>query len=93
MRHEGETEQETNDVGIDTARGLGRFGRSPQILRSARRLQRVRDRGAGSPGQLLKSSPVLLEATGGMEVLLVSALAAASLPVVVVNPRQVLGLR
>ena len=32
---------------------------------------------------------VLLEATGGLEVPLVSALAAASLPVVVVNPRQV----
>ena len=31
----------------------------------------------------------LLEATGGIEVPLVSALAAASLPVVVVNPRQV----
>ena len=32
---------------------------------------------------------VLLEATGGLEVPLVSALAAAALPVVVVNPRQV----
>ena len=32
---------------------------------------------------------VLLEATGGLEVPLVSALAAAVLPVVVVNPRQV----
>ena len=32
---------------------------------------------------------VLLEATGGLELLLVAALAAAALPVVVVNPRQV----
>ena len=32
---------------------------------------------------------VLLEATGGLEVPLVSALAAAALPVIVVNPRQV----
>ena len=32
---------------------------------------------------------VLLEATGGLEVPLVSALAAAALPVVMVNPRQV----
>ena len=32
---------------------------------------------------------VLMEATGGLEVPLVSALAAAALPVVVVNPRQV----
>ena len=39
--------------------------------------------------QTLNSAAVLLEATGGIEVPLVSALAAASLPVVVVNPRQV----
>ena len=32
---------------------------------------------------------VLLEATGGLEIPLVSALAAATLPVIVVNPRQV----
>ncbi|GAI82617.1 unnamed protein product, partial [marine sediment metagenome] len=32
---------------------------------------------------------VLLEASGGLELLMVTALAAASLPVVVVNPRQV----
>ena len=37
----------------------------------------------------VKPTAVLLEATGGLEVLLVSALAAAALPVVVVNPRQV----
>ena len=39
--------------------------------------------------QPLNPAAVLLEATGGIEVPLVSALAAASLPVVVVNPRQV----
>ena len=32
---------------------------------------------------------VVLEATGGLETLLVAALATAGLPVVVVNPRQV----
>ena len=32
---------------------------------------------------------MLLEATGGLELPLVAALAAAALPVVVVNPRQV----
>ena len=32
---------------------------------------------------------MLLEATGGLEVPLVASLAAAALPVVVVNPRQV----
>ena len=35
------------------------------------------------------SAMVLLEATGGLELPLVAALAAAALPVVVVNPRQV----
>lgn len=41
--------------------------------------------------QMLDLSPVLvlLEATGGLELPLVAALAAAALPVVVVNPRQV----
>ena len=37
----------------------------------------------------LTPATVLLEATGGLEVPLVAALAAAALPVVVVNPRQV----
>lgn len=37
----------------------------------------------------LRPALVVLEATGGMEVMLVAALAAAGLPVVVVNPRQV----
>ena len=37
----------------------------------------------------VEPTTVLLEATGGLEVPLVSALAAAALPVVVVNPRQV----
>ena len=39
--------------------------------------------------QTLAPAAVGLEATGGLEVPLVSALAAAGLPVVVVNPRQV----
>ena len=39
--------------------------------------------------QTLGPAAVVLEATGGLEVPLVSALAAAALPVVVVNPRQV----
>ena len=41
--------------------------------------------------QLVDLSPalVLLEASGGLELTLVAALAAAALPVVVVNPRQV----
>ncbi len=39
--------------------------------------------------QVLGPTAVVLEATGGLEVPLASALAAAALPVVVVNPRQV----
>ena len=39
--------------------------------------------------ETLKPAIVLLEATGGLELPLVAALAAAKLPVVVVNPRQV----
>ena len=40
-------------------------------------------------GMDLGPAMVLLEATGGLELPLVAALAAAALPVVVVNPRQV----
>ena len=39
--------------------------------------------------QRLNPAALVLEATGGLELPLVAALAAASLPVVVVNPRQV----
>ena len=43
------------------------------------------------PQMIVELGPalVLLEATGGLELPLVAALAAAALPVVVVNPRQV----
>ena len=46
---------------------------------------------AGLIPQIVDLEPalVLLEATGGLELPLVAALAAAALPVVVVNPRQV----
>ena len=50
------------------------------------------ERGISEPVSCLQTAEpaaVLLEATGGLEVPLVSALAAAALPVVVVNPRQV----
>ena len=39
--------------------------------------------------QVLEPAGVILEATGGLELTLIAALAAASLPVAVVNPRQV----
>ena len=46
-------------------------------------------RGLVSELQSLGPSAVVLESTGGLELPLAGALAAASLPVVVVNPRQV----
>ena len=46
-------------------------------------------RGLVSELQSLRPSAVVLESTGGLELPLAGALAAASLPVVVVNPRQV----
>ena len=42
--------------------------------------------------QVLGPPLIVLEATGGYELLCVAALAAAGLPVVVVNPRQVRGI-
>ena len=39
--------------------------------------------------ETIKPESVILESTGGLETPLVAALAAAALPVVVVNPRQV----
>ena len=50
------------------------------------------ERGMGELVSCLQTAApaaVLLEATGGLEMPLVSVLAAAALPVVVVNPRQV----
>ena len=53
-------------------------------------LRRDRNQGIGLPDGGSRSGPwCLLEATGGLELPLVAALAAAALPVVVVNPRQV----
>ena len=59
----------------------GRSGLSPTIKRGVRELI----------SQMKEMSPalVVLEASGGLELPLVAALAAAELPVVVVNPRQV----
>ena len=53
-------------------------------------LRRDRNQGVGLPDGGPGARPlVLLEATSGLELPLVAALAAAALPVVVVNPRQV----
>ena len=82
-------DQETTFVGIDVAKA-----RVDVVTRPAGDVWRVDYDEAGIASlverlQSLNPVAVLLEATGGIEVPLVSALAAASLPVVVVNPRQV----
>ena len=93
MRHKGETEQATTDVGIDAAKAWENSAARPKCY--VRRFD-YDESGTGALAahrQFLKSAPVMpvtLEFTGCMKVLLVSALAAASLPVVVVKSRQVL---
>ena len=82
-------DQETTFVGIGVAKARVDVATCP-----AGDVWRVDYDGAGIASlverlQSLNPAAVLLEATGGIEVPLVSALAAASLPVVVVNPRQV----
>ena len=82
-------EQEATYVGIDVAKS-----RVDVAARPAGDVWRVDHDESGIASLIARLQPlnpaaVLLEATGGIEVPLVSALAAASLPVVVVNPRQV----
>ena len=85
-------EQEATYVGIDCwhrrCQIPGGRGGSPRRRRLACRYES----GIASLMARLQSlnpTTMLLQATGGMKVPLVAALAAASLPVVVVNPRQV----
>ena len=80
-------EQEATYVGIDVAKS-----RVDVAARPAGDVWRVDYDESGIASLIARLQPlnpaaVLLEATGGIEVPLVSALAAASLPVVVVNPR------
>ena len=82
-------EQESIHIGIDVAKEQVDIA-----VRSSDRTWSVscEDDDVGTLlGKLQKLSPaaVILEATGGMEMPLVGALAAAFLPVAVVNPRQV----
>ena len=88
-QEEEEMEQEATYVGIDVAKS-----RVDVATRPSGDAWRVDYDEAGIASliarlQSLNSASVLLEATGGIEVPLVSALAAASLPVVVGNPCQV----
>jgi transposase len=76
-------------VGIDVAKAE----LVVSILPSAERFTVANDeRGVRTLVERLRATPlalIVLEATGGYELLGVAALAAAALPVVVVNPRQV----
>ena len=76
-------------VGIDVAKAELVIS----ILPSAERFTVTNDeRGVRTLVERLRALPptlIVLEATGGYELLAVAALAAAMLPVVVVNPRQV----
>ena len=81
--------QEPNYVGIDVSKE-----RIDVAVRPAGRSWSVSYDGAGVDdlvAQLkdLEPAGVITESTGGLELPLVAALAAASLPVAVVNPRQV----
>src|SRR5262245_53737773 len=76
-------------VGIDVAKRQLEVGVRPTGERWA-----LRNEGAAIEGlvrrlQELAPTLIVLEATGGLELPVVGALAAAGLPVVVVNPRQV----
>ena len=81
--------QESIYAGIDVAKD-----RLDLALRPSGTVRTVAYDAAGigslvSELQSLEPSAVVLESTGGLELPLAGALAAASLPVVVVNPRQV----
>ena len=80
-------EQEATYIGIDVAKFRVGRGDSPRRRRLACRLRRVRHRVADSPTATPESGGSAAGGTGGIDVPLVSALAAASLLVVVVNPR------
>ena len=82
-------QQEPTYVGIDVAKDM-----LDVALRPAGERWRVEHDAAGLEQlvarlQALAPALIVLEATGGLELGLVGALAAAALPVVVVNPRQV----
>src|SRR5262249_31516323 len=76
-------------VGIDVSKAALDVARRP--AQPACRSPNEAAGGAGVVGRLHPLSPqlVVLEATGGVERLVVAALALAQLPVAVVHPRQV----
>ena len=82
-------EQETTYVGIDVAKAQVDVAVRPTDDRWEAPRDEAGIQTLVSQLKSLEPVMVLLEASGGLELSLVAALAAASLPVVVVNPRQV----
>ena len=82
-------EQEAIYVGIDVAKARVDVAVRPTDERWEIRYDQKGVRKLVSQLRALEPALVLLEATGGLELSLVAALAAVALPVVVVNPRQV----
>ena len=82
-------EQESTYVGIDVAKAQVDVAVRPTGQRWTMSYEESGVRELVSQLKTLEPAMVLLEATGGLELPMVVALAAAALPVVVVNPRQV----
>ena len=82
-------EQELTFVGIDVAKARVDVAVRPSGDIWSAEYDETGVAGLVDRLQALGPTAVVLEATGGLEVPLASALAAAALPVVVVNPRQV----
>jgi transposase len=82
-------EQDPTYVGIDVAKGQVDVAVHPTGLRWQASYADEGMQELVSRLRALQPALVLLEATGGLEIPLVAALANAQLPVVVVNPRQV----
>ena len=81
--------QESVYAGIDVAKDRLDLALTPSGIVRAVAYDTARVRDLVSELQSLEPSVVVLESTGGLELPLAGALAAGSLPVVVVNPRQV----
>ena len=89
MEQEVIMEQEVTYVGIDVAKAQVDVAIRPTNDRWEIPRDEAGIRKLVSQMKALEPVMVLLEASGGLEVTLVAALAAESVPVVVVNPRQV----
>jgi transposase len=67
----------TLEIGVDTTSGIFSVANNPQALPAL--MERLQE---------LAPERIIVEATGGYEMLLVAACIAANLPIVVINPRQ-----